>query len=126
MGTHTEIRNQRIKNMYDSGMTLVQIAENEGLTKQRVHQIVRKKIGFSEYQLNKINMVLFPAIRDWMIGYKITLREFCDTVSKTSNNEVSAKSVESFLINGSKTSVFLIQDILKVTGMSFEEAFRED
>lgn len=126
MSEYAEVRNEKIKEMYDSGMTLVQIAEKEGLTKQRVHQIVRKKIGFSEYQLNKINMVLFPSIRDWMIGYKITLKEFCDTVSKTSHNEVSAKSVEKFLINGSKTSVCLIQDILKVTGMSFEEAFKED
>lgn len=126
MGTHTEIRNQKIKNMYDSGMTLAEIAVKEGLTRQRVHQIVRNNYGISEFQLKKINMVLFPAIRDWMIGYKITLKEFCETVSKASNNEVSANSVEKFLINGSKTSVCLIQDILKVTGMSFEEAFRED
>lgn len=126
MGTHTEIRNQRIKEMYDSGMTLAEIAVKEGLTKQRVHQIVRKDTGITEFQLDKINLVLFPAIRDWMIGYKITLKEFCDTVSKTYHNEVSANSVEKFLINGSKTSVCLIQDILKVTGMSFEEAFKED
>ena len=126
MGTHTEIRNQKIKNMYDSGMTLTEIAEKEGLTKQRVHQIVRKDYGITEFQLNKINMVLFPAIRDWMIGYKITLKEFCETVSNTSHNEVSEKSVEKFLVNGSKTNVNLIQDILKVTGMSFEEAFKED
>lgn len=126
MGTHTEIRNQRIKNMYDSGMTLMQIARKEGMTKQRVHQIVRKDYGITEFQLNKINMILFPAIRDWMIGYKITLKEFCDTVSNTSHNEVSANRVEKFLINGSKTSVGLIQDILKVTGISFEEAFKED
>lgn len=126
MGWYTDYRNKRIKEMYNSGMTLLQIAEKEGLTKQRVHQIVKKDYGITEFQLNKINMVLFPAIRDWMIGYKITIKEFCDNVSKISHNEVSANSVEKFLTNGSKTSVCLIQDILKVTGMSFEEAFKED
>lgn len=126
MFTSQDMRNNKIREMYDSGMTLLQIADKLGLTKQRVHQTVRINQGLSEFQLNKINLVLFPAIRDWMIGYKITIKEFCDTVSKTSSNEVSAKSVESFLINGSKTSVCLIQDILKVTGMSFEEAFKED
>lgn len=126
MSKHTEIRNQKIKEMYNSGMTLLQIADKLGLTKQRVHQIVKKDSEITGFQLKKINMVLFPAIRDWMIGYKITLKEFCDTVSKTSNNELSANSVEKFLINESKTSVCLIQNILKVTGMSFEEAFKED
>lgn len=126
MFTSQDMRNNKIREMYDSGMTLVQIADKLGLTKQRVHQIVRINQGLSEFQLNKINLVLFPAIRDWMIGYKITLKAFCDAVAEEMNSEVPASCVERFLTTGSKTSIILIQSILKVTGMSFEEAFKED
>lgn len=126
MFTSQDIRNNKIREMYDSGMTLLQIADKLGLTKQRVHQIVRKNMDFTEHQKEKINLVLFPVIRDWMIGYKVTLKAFCDAVAEEMNREVPASCVERFLTTGSKTSIGLIQSILKVTGMSFEEAFKED
>lgn len=126
MFTSQDMRNNKIREMYDSGMTLLQIADKLGITKQRVHQIVRKNMDFTEHQKEKINLVLFPVIRDWMIGYKITLKAFCDAVAEEMNREVPASCVEIFLTTGSKTSIGLIQAILKVTGMSFEEAFKED
>lgn len=125
-----EEQREAIINYYNDGYLQSQIARMVGLSKQRVNIIIqeykielqKEETDMTEFQLNRLDEIVFPRIRYYLLENEKTLTWFC---KKVNAGQKTFKKVEKFLTGESEnTSVAVIANILKETGMSFEDAFR--
>lgn len=125
-----EEQREAIIRYYKDGYLQSQIARMVGLSKQRVNIIIqehkievqKEETDMTEFQLSRLDEIVFPRIRYYLLENEKTLTSFC---KKVNAGQKTFKKVEKFLTGESEnTSVAVIANILKVTGMSFEEAFR--
>lgn len=117
------ISNSSIRELYNSGMKLEEIGKIAGLSRQRIHQIVKSKEKIlSDFQISLIDGVKYAGIRNFILREEMSLTDFCKEV-KGKNHE---QTTVSFLRGKTKGDIKLITEILKYTGLSFEEAFKEE
>lgn len=131
MSNHrNERQRETIINYYKDGYLQSQIARMVGLSRQRVSKIIqeyeievqKEETDMTEFQLDLLDRVAFPHIRYYLLENDITLTRFC---KKVNADQKSIKKVEKFLTGESEnTSVAIIANVLKETGLSFDEAFR--
>ncbi len=95
------------------GKTLQYIANHFGVTREYIRQIT-PAAGPTHQRDNYI----FPNIAKWLVDNGIYNYEFAEMIQ---SNRVS---VGNWLLGKTEPSLFHIEQILKVTGMSFEEAFK--
>lgn len=124
----------KIIDYHNDGYLNEQIANMVGLTKQRISTIVReyesctngiKRLGkLSNFQIRNINRVIYPNIREFLLKEKVALRDFCQAVSGEGCTYHNMQSI----LTGEEGKVTLesIQNILSVTGLTFEEAFSKE
>ena len=117
------------------GYIQADIARMVGVSRQRVSVIMSRYLKnsnkiytdgtkLSDYQLSKLEGIIFPNIRKYLVENNINIVKFCNDVKKEGKKY---RTVLIFLYGETEnTSVEMIGNILKVTGMSFEEAFRKD
>ena len=119
-----EISNEEIKRLRKIGVPSKDIAEMAGISRQRVFQILGSKESkmLSKFQISLINGVKYAGIRNFLLREEMSLTDFCKEV-KGKNHE---QTTVSFLRGKTKGDIKLIAEILKYTGLSFEEAFKEE
>lgn len=94
------------------GKTLQSIADHFGVTREYIRQITPQ--GGPKLR----DTYVFPNIAKWLADNGIYNYEFADMIQ--SNNT----SVGNWLNGKTEPSLFHIEQILKVTGMTFDEAFK--
>ena len=113
----------QVKDMFSmrlEGFTLLEIGEKYGISKERVRQLLSDAAGGRNRVIRK-NYV-FPNIENWMYEKDIMQDEIAKECGRSQNN------VSSILIGKYKPSFDFISAVLRMSGMTFEEAFqrRED
>ena len=110
---------QKVKaySMLLEGYTLSKVAAEFGVTRQRIHQLFPVK----SMRLDQAAAsCIYPNISKWMaannVGYTYIAKEI----------GTCAQRVRVFLAEGSDSRKSLIDGILSVTGLTYEEAFQEE
>lgn len=117
-------RNQQIIAMRRDGATHAQIAEAFGISRQRSHQICGKRRVYSFRQITP-KQCIYGNIRDYLNRTRTSIYEVTRQIYGYSHSESSNRisRILSGKLNPRKTD---IDDILLVTGLTYEEAFAED
>ena len=106
----------------ENGLTYVEIAEKYGVSKQCVHQACGKHSP-SRFRYN--NSCIYLGLRRWMNDNKISIGELLrrmDMVVHTSNYQ----SIQQKLLGRTEMKMSDIDKLIEITGMTYEELFRED
>lgn len=107
-------KKQQIIDLYLSGKSKDEILEIVKTSRRYVSNVVHEYgRGFGA------DNVIFPAVRMWMRTNRITYKEIADKAGYRSNAIV--KSLTGF----QPPNKYVIDAILQMSGMTYEEAFRE-
>ena len=116
-------RKQKMIEMHIQGLSYVEIGQKMGISRQRVFQIIGDVRKGSHRTITEKECV-YVGIRNWMNENKISrtalLRKIYGTIH--SDQYHSLKSA----LKGSNCSKYVIDNILKATGLTYEEAFKKD
>ncbi len=112
-----------IVKMREKKLSYQQIGEELGLTKQCVWDTARRAKLSSEKQQEILNTVKYPAIKEWIAQRNITVKEFCNLFGYDSKPNGGACS--RFITGQTNGNLDMIRRILEITGLTFEEAFKE-
>jgi predicted DNA-binding protein YlxM (UPF0122 family) len=102
----------------EKGMTYEEIGEIFGVTRQAVHDAVSKnRDGFRESTVLRVQYV---GLRDWMLTNRVGLCELADRCN------IDRSVIGTNLIRKNNMRKSTIDAILRVTGLTYEECFKED
>ena len=118
----TELQKQALRLRADD-LTLEEIAEKMGCTRQNVSQLLSESISERSYARTwRARKVIYPNINKWLIEKNMSLTRFAKACGYT-----TSVPIRNCIIYGRNVNKVVIDSILKVTGMNYETAFyRED
>ena len=112
-------RAEIIRKMHDDGMTYAEIGLVLGVSAQAVHQMAENN-GFGDgFHESAVQKVKYPGLRKWMLENHVCVRDLERMCGK---NKRFYKS----LIDKANPSKKTIDAILAVTGLTYEECFKEE
>lgn len=117
----TEERREELREKARRGMTLQQIADEIGVSRQRAAQLTGAVRPMREW--NKTYSV-YQGIDNWMKYNRVTYVMLGDMLGYAPGAS-SSGNLARRLMGEVMLSKDLIDDILEVTGMTYEEAFKE-
>lgn len=111
-------RDELIKKLRSEGMTYEKIGELLGVSRQAVHQIANKTSKDYLHEKTISQKVKYVGLRKWMLKNRVSMTKLGQLCGMTK-------------INKSLTGDFeprknTIDAILRVTGLTYEECFKED
>lgn len=109
-----------IKSMRENRMTYDAIAKKLGLTRQNVWYTA-KELGLTNSG-GQCNKIIYKGVKNWMVKHKMNLHNFC---IKCGEKYGASSKTYKFLIGEYKGDINVIGNILKVCGLTFDEAFGE-
>lgn len=107
------------KTMRKNGDSFQKIADSLGVSRQWIWVIIHRD-GNVPYQQKLLNRVIFPAIRNYLYKNRISISQFsvlCNVSYMTMYQRITGQT---------DIPKRTIDQILRVTGMTYEEAFKED
>lgn len=107
--------------MHEKGMSYTDIGKEFGLSRQRVFQLIGGK-DKTHYQGIKPENCVYEEIRKFLIENRMSIAEFSRRVY--GDNQPKHKLRLSSALKGSNTSKMVIDGILDVTGLTYEQAFK--
>ena len=113
--SHLTNRAKLIRTMHDKGLSYEQIGDIFGISRQAAQQASYAGNGLRWKTINKIKYV---GLRNWMIKNEVNVAE----LERRCNNLRMMAS----LTGGCDPSKTTIDAILKATGLTYEECFKED
>ena len=106
-----------VRALHDRGMTYEEIGQLLGISKQAAHQIAtEKRDGFRESIVRKVKYV---GLRNWMLENRVNLCE----LGRRCGGE---RRLDRCLMKDCEPRKSTIDAILSVTGLTYEECFKED
>lgn len=117
----TEERREELREKARQGMTLQQIADEIGVSRQRAAQLTGAVRPMREW--NKTYSV-YQGIDNWMKYNRVTYVMLGDMLGYAPGAS-SSGNLARRLMGEVMLSKDIIDDILEVTGMTYEEAFKE-
>lgn len=109
-------RSELIRKMHDEGMTFEQIGRVFGISRQAAHEAMYC-VG-DRFQLSKVEMVKYVGLREWMIKNRVSFSKL--------NKLCGVTTIRNSLLGSFDLRKKTIDAILTVTGMTYEECFKED
>lgn len=109
------------KALRENGHTLQQIADMDGVTRQAVHGMLRS--GEDKIYPKSLKRVVYPKIYAWMRENNLNIAKLNRAIGVESNGATHNR-MSSFL-SGKTFHKDLVDGILRVSGMTYEEAFAE-
>lgn len=112
-----EDKREIARRLYGEGLTYKEVGERLGVSKARAHVLVNKP---SQGYFNKmaIDKVRYIGLREWMIKNKVTMSEL--------ERRCRANRMYHNLVYNHKPNKKTIDAILSVTGLTYDECFKED
>jgi transposase len=99
------------------GMTYDEIAAKFNVSRQCVHQTVKAYENFKV----KESACVYDGLRDWMDERNIRISKFCNMREFNGKSEASLRK---YLRGDSDMPMSVINIILEITNLTYEEAFR--
>ena len=96
------------------GYTFQEIGERFGVSKTAVQQILQRAVSSNGTVHSKW---VYPNLRDWIIEQGLSLSQMSQMFG------LSVNSISTYLLGKMDPPYSFIKAVLKVSGMSFEEAF---
>lgn len=111
-------RDQKIEafTMRIDGYSYQEIANKMGVSRQAVQDYLQRSISYNLRKVRFCGNCVYPNILKYMQDHKMNLSDFANAVEMNYANL-------SRVLKGKNTSKTSIDKILKVTGMTYEEAF---
>lgn len=107
-----------------SGMTLQQVAEKHGITRQYVSAITCR-LGTGHFQLVSATRCVYPNLRRWMNEHRVGVTELACMVGKSMvANDID--KLRRVLRGETQPRKSLIDKLLSITGMTYEKLFAEE
>lgn len=100
-------------------MTLQEIGDRFGISRQRVDQLYRSYQAREERWIRRTRKVVYPNIRKFLVENQLTFIDFAALAG------VNYNSVFNVLIGRTQPSGNTIQGILRATRTTYEEAFKK-
>lgn len=112
-------RRRLIDVMRSEGLSYETIGRVFGISKQAAyqqHQSYKNNTG-DYFRFEAIQKIPYVGLRNWMVEHRVTITDLCDrcNVSKFSSS----------LYGKTNFSKSIIDKILEVTGLTYEECFKE-
>ena len=104
-----------IRKMRDAGLTYESIGEILGVSRQAVHQAAHAGNGFRESTVNKVRYI---GLRKWMMDNGVSISEL--------ERRCGSRRLSYSLTRDCEPKKKTIDAILRVTGLTYEECFREE
>jgi hypothetical protein len=102
----------------EQGYTLQAIADREGVSKQAVHQSLT-----TEYRPATLERVAYPAVKRWMIENRISIAKLNRMLGLPHDGGYHVRTAK--FLKGEVCHKDLIDGVLRLSGMKYEEAFAE-
>ena len=104
------------------GLTYKEIADKYGVSRQNV-SIACAKMNIKRFQLHPPERIVFPDMRKWMNGNKVSVLELTRRMGLvTAPNNVN--KVRLLLKGKSNPRKSDIDKLIKITGLTYEKLFR--
>ena len=110
-------RAEMIQKMHDKGMSYDDIGQVFGISRQAVWQAAHPGPG-DNFHANAVMKVPYIGLRNWMLENRVTFTALSEMCGKN--------SIHGSLIGKGDPRKSTIDMILKVTGLTYEECFREE
>lgn len=128
---------EKIINYHKEGYTNAEIGRMMGVSRQRIGAVVNVykgnqkkmlpgKLIATDYQLSKLNEIVFVNIKAYLIENNIAFVDFCKMVAESEDSYYYYREKKFLTGQSENTSLRMIRNILKITGMTFEEAFEKE
>ena len=116
-----ENRKREMEKLYESGMTHAEIGREFGISRQRVFQLIGGKTRH-HYRIITKELCVYDGLRDWLNENRVSIGELTRRIYGEAH-AVARKRISDKLGGAIITKTY-IDKILKVTGLTYEEAFR--
>lgn len=104
--------------LYEEGMSLEAIGRLNGISRQRVHQLIG---GTSGFKTIKVDACVYPNIRKWMNHNKVSRIELTRLMYGVYTSQYYG--ILRDMLKGSNCRKHLIDKLLDITGLTYEQAF---
>lgn len=112
-------RIETMKELYNQGVSVEKIAENYGISRQRVYQLIETKRSYITTVNEK--QCIYPSLRNWLNFSRINI---CGLTRMIYGDAQEHKiTVVASALRGGNCTKKTIDKILKVSGLTYEEAF---
>lgn len=115
-------REQEMRKMRNQGVSYREIGEKFGLSKQRIYQIIGESNGYYRYITEE--QCAYIGIREWLNHNKVNVTEFCRRVYGKYFTATYFRFTQC-LRGKYHFKKPMIDKILSLTGLTYEEAFKE-
>lgn len=105
--------------MRENGFSLQEIADRFGVSRQRIG-ILFRKTGRVSKKPTGLDSVVFPNIRKFLSDNRMSIKRFSNFCQSDYNSVL--RGIKGY----NDMQKHTIDDILRATGMTYEEAFKED
>lgn len=112
---------RRAQKLRDQGMTYKQIAQEMGVSKSYIGQLLG---GYDPYHFQYISKegCIYPGLRKWMNDNKVCRTELVRRMGKNAWS-YSVSAMTSMMMGRTMPTKYSIDAILRVTGMTYEQCF---
>lgn len=123
IGTENKQRLEQMREMRKNGMTHQEIADEFGLSRQRVHQLIGNRSRGHFWYVTE-DRCKYEGLRNWMNENEVGVTELTRRIYHNAhpNNQANI----SYKLRGNQATIEFIERILDVTGLTYEEAFRKE
>lgn len=119
-------RNKRIQQiiaMREKGMSNTEIGKKLGISRQRVEQIVPPRIKY--FRVLTPESCKWSGLRNWMNKNSVSKTELVRRLYGNAYPENYARVIAILKEAGRNTPKYFIDNVLNITGLTYEEIFKE-
>lgn len=110
-----------VKELRKNGVKYQDIAEKLGISKQQAWNIA-KQAGIVDTHDMKKEKVIYKGVKSWLFDNEISLHDLCIKCGELCG---ANSRTYKFLVGKNKGDILIIQKVMSVCDMSFEDAFGE-
>jgi len=109
-----------------AGMTWAAIGEKHGCSKELLRQISQGLTCGNHHHAFSKKRCIYSGLRKWLNENLVTLEDLASQMPGWENERNGANRLRYMLRGATRITKADIDAVLKVTGLTYEEAFRED
>lgn len=118
------VNKQEVLELRDKGIKQAEIARMMGCSRSRIGQICGGKNILHKRSVALHKDLIYPNIARWLFENQVSMAAFCQSLDSEQRKKSYARIVDC-LHGKHRFNISEIKKIMKITDMTFEEAFEE-
>lgn len=111
-------RYEQYRKCREQGMTYAEIGKMFGVSRQSVQSLLTG-LG-NPTKINAINKVRYVGLRNWMRSEYVGISDLAEQC------DITISTMYKYIVYDGRMKKFAIDEILRITGMTYEECFGEE